>query len=836
MGQKELTGEEDSDGDSTSGSFVVEEEEGISVTSFISPREECEARVEGRISIETREEDDDEEDSGTRSKTTESPPSSNKEDSLGFFRKQDISRTEIECQMQAIIQQETEQQEREVTKGDEVQVEPSPHIQQIQQEFSVTEETAGASSSDPGLLLPSGDRGEKSQERITHEEGYEQMMMEEEGEEEEPGAPDIESSQATERDFAKSEFSLEQQDSQDIDEESLSGLASHATLASAVQIPQGLKSSGPSSLPPVLSLSSSSGLRFMRKQTSLDEQTSFPRIPETAASGLMTKPVVPSKAHLMQEIESQRMLSSQRRKNLLRSQSQDVQSASSVTPFTTTSASGITSASSTDVQSFPYQPLPSYTSSVSTMTSFLTESSKIPLSPVISSVQAVSSISSPATTFAASETETSVETTAQSPPIKTPQVQSVTIDIIYKSTVPSRVALEEEDSGLYTEAYDSQSWLYINKRAEYDVWIQRLNAPPDQSDENEDLTEAEKIFKKQFASLTHRMIHRKASLEMFRRLFANTFRVDKTVTVKKNNGEFGFRIHGSRPVVVSAIEKSTAAEASGLEVGDVIMTLNDKNVLEASHSDVVKLAHSGPQILKIDLLRTISCLGSATSQESLPFGITSLMSGFLMYKTPTKMSAWKKRWFSFHSDNILYWYKKVDDADPLGVLKLKGCRVHLEDQPDPGIITRIITIRHRASNTILLSLQTASTELAVQWIQGLTKTIIDPNIDPFLVLSSIQWSKLPPTAILDSDCSGYLGKFSHVNKIWRQRYFVLKDACLLMYENVSSSTPLGIIYLHGYRAQSCSMVGKKNTFEIVASQPKFKHFWFMAESEVVKKR
>jgi len=68
-------------------------------------------------------------------------------------------------------------------------------------------------------------------------------------------------------------------------------------------------------------------------------------------------------------------------------------------------------------------------------------------------------------------------------------------------------------------------------------------------------------------------------------------------------GEFGFRIHGSRPVVVSAVESNSPAESAGLEVGDVLMTINGVQVLESSHSDVVRIA-SQVEALECELART----------------------------------------------------------------------------------------------------------------------------------------------------------------------------------------------------------------------------------------
>ncbi|XP_049772440.1 uncharacterized protein LOC126159020 [Schistocerca cancellata] len=390
-------------------------------------------------------------------------------------------------------------------------------------------------------------------------------------------------------------------------------------------------------------------------------------------------------------------------------------------------------------------------------------------------------------------------------------------------------------SGVYAETYKKATWIYIGETEEVHVWQKPESRSQDKDDKASDGTSerrdslestiSERDFRRKYQAITHRMVHRKATVEMYRRLANDSFDCDKTVVVRRQSGEFGFRIHGSKPVVVSAIEPDTPAESSGLEVGDIVITVNGHDVLDASHSEVVKLAHAGSETLKLGVARTANVLTPVLRE---PGAGKALYSGFLWRLGGAGGTTWVRRWFSLKRDNCLYYYKTDAESLPLGALML-----HRYAASRCEAAGRQHCLQLARKGGLGLTLAADSEEALTRWLAVLSHAIERNNHADEWLEATQRALRLPASSVLQPDCAGYL---TQIGPKWRRRFCVLKDACLYFYQDSTADSAIGMACLHGYRVQNCGTGEKRLSFEVLPPDARQRHFYFHAESELDKKK
>merc|ERR1719220_76279 len=240
----------------------------------------------------------------------------------------------------------------------------------------------------------------------------------------------------------------------------------------------------------------------------------------------------------------------------------------------------------------------------------------------------------------------------------------------------------EPVQGIYVGEYQNQSWVFVGEITSVPREVTSpLERRPLQRSASQESTASEKDFSKAYQAITHRMVHRKSSAIMYSRILERTFECNKTVLVQRVGGEFGFRIHGSRPVVVSAIEHGTPAMSSGLSVGDILLTINGVNVLDLPHTQVVRVAQKCTEALELGVASTCSAEGKVPDRpcvwEQLSLSKEVLAQGRLMKRKRVAGSGhqWVGRWFLLRADHCLYSFKSDQEQRPSGALLLPGCRV-----------------------------------------------------------------------------------------------------------------------------------------------------------------
>ncbi|KAH9420355.1 hypothetical protein DERP_013803 [Dermatophagoides pteronyssinus] len=411
---------------------------------------------------------------------------------------------------------------------------------------------------------------------------------------------------------------------------------------------------------------------------------------------------------------------------------------------------------------------------------------------------------------------------------------------------------EENDIGVHSETYRSSLWIYIGRKEELNIWNNLNRAVLNRStqeypsknrkqfrfpriddtnndgsdrnnnnnnntnsstttdtnsisisttqSESEESTASEKNFRQRYETVTHRLIHRKASIELYRRILDQTFTIDKCLTLTRDNNEFGFRIHGNRPVVVSAVEKGTSAQHKGLEVGDIIVAVNGHTVLDSSHSEVVRMAHHGHS-LKLEVASTATALKTETAQASenepkvIINGYLSRFIDKLAEKCSTsrdKMTnpkLWRRRWFVLKSDACLYWYRNPKSLEPIGAISLQGYCAGMVNECLFGQEHLFRLVGYKTTKCKYLAAIDHAT--AIQWVKALNQNSIQYSNSDAFIDNTLHNIHRNPLNFINPDCYGFLWKFNQIKMNWKQRYFVLKDACLYFYADANSTTALG---------------------------------------------
>ncbi|XP_036029584.1 uncharacterized protein LOC118573395 [Onychomys torridus] len=304
---------------------------------------------------------------------------------------------------------------------------------------------------------------------------------------------------------------------------------------------------------------------------------------------------------------------------------------------------------------------------------------------------------------------------------------------------------------------------------------------------------------------------------------------ERTVRLFKGTGDYpwGFRIQFSKPIVVTEVDTNSAAEEAGLQIGDVVLSVNGTEVTSVEHAEAVHLAKKGPDILTL-------VVGSDISR--CPNTPWPTCRGYLHKRTHSGfVKGWRKRWFVLKHDGCLLYYKHRKDEEkwpPLDIIKLEGAEIDVDNSLGKPFVFNCMP----QSGSRIFCLCATSNQEMKRWLEAMHRAAHPVCQNHVWEDVTLHNSRLPPLAIKHPECLGLLHQLERSTREWLQHYCILKDGCLYFYASIRSTQASGGLYLQGYRVTEQTHGFEQSVIELKPPSEEFKTFYFCAENKTENQR
>lgn len=195
---------------------------------------------------------------------------------------------------------------------------------------------------------------------------------------------------------------------------------------------------------------------------------------------------------------------------------------------------------------------------------------------------------------------------------------------------------------------------------------------------------------------------------------------------------------------------------------------------------------------------------------------------------------WRKRWCVVRADNCLYYYKNSKDKVPCGVIILSNYSVSKAPE-----INKNYCFKLTKGGARTYYMCAGSDSDMKKWMMAMmdASKVSSTDSNPFNILEgNVHNVSIPALSIRDPDCHGYMYKQGSYYKIWRRRYFVLKNGFLYYYNDMSNTVALGVVKLLNYTINIGDQNGKKFFFSATSPDKSTRTYHFYAESEMDRTR